>query len=308
MQWTHDLRAFTRGARLLLILSAMAIGVVGTPTPAHAQVVLPEAGDSTLWEFSLTDGAVVVGRVVFATADRITIETAAGARVDVARAQVRGVRQAGGQIRDGAYWFEDPNHTRLFLISPTGRSLKKGEGYVSAFWLFLPFVAYGVTDNFTIAGGTPILPGAIGRVFYLAPKLRVLSQAGLDVSVGALSFILTEEADEGTAGIAYGVGTFGNTNRSLTVGAGWAYAFGGGNSWASNRPAVLFGGDTRIGRGVKLVTENFFIPGESGTLLSGGIRLFGERIAVDLGIAGFVDRGDFNWIPAGNFVYNFGGR
>ncbi|MEX2178426.1 MAG: hypothetical protein WD801_06930 [Gemmatimonadaceae bacterium] len=308
MKWTHDLSAFRRGARLLLILSAVAAGVVATPTPARAQVVLPEAGDSTLWEFSLADGAVVVGRVVAATADRITIETAAGARVDVARAQVRGVRRAHGQIRDGAYWFEDPNHTRLLLISPTGRSLRQGEGYVSAFWIFLPFVAYGVTDNFTIAGGTPILPYIFGRVVYLAPKLRVLSQPGLDVSVGALSFFLTEEADEGTAGIAYGVGTFGNTNRSLTVGAGWAYAFGGGSSWADNRPAVLFGGDTRIARSVKLVTENFFIPGESGTLMSGGIRFFGERLAVDFGILGLVGDGRFDWFPAGNFVYNFGGR
>jgi hypothetical protein len=296
-------RSFRVVLAILIVVasSALAIG------EAAAQVPDLQPGE-TMWEIRLADGTVVVGVVVEATSERVTLETPAGTRVIVARAQIRAARVAEGRVVDGAYWFEDPNHTRLLLISPTGRSLARGEGYVSAFWVVFPFVAYGVTDRFTIAGGTPIFPGAIGRVIYLAPKYRVFSQPGLDVSVGAISFFLTEEASSGTAGIGYAVGTFGSSDRSVTAGAGWAYAVGEGESWASNRPAIMFGGDTRIARTVKLVTENFVVPGESGTLLSGGVRLFGERIAVDLGLSGSLGDGEFSWFPAGNFVYNFGGR
>jgi hypothetical protein len=293
--------------RMVLAILFLAAGGALAAGEAAAQVPDLQPGE-TVWEVRLADGSAIIGVVVEATAERVTLETPAGTRITVARAQIRSARVAEGRIVDGAYWFEDPNHTRLFLISPTGRSLERGEGYVSAFWVVLPFVAYGVTDRFTIAGGTPIIPEVIGRVIYLAPKLRVFSQPGLDVSVGAITLFLTEEATSGTAGIGYAVGTYGTSDRSLTAGAGWAYAVGEGERWSSNRPAIMFGGDTRIARTVKLVTENFFVPGESGTLLSGGVRLFGERIAVDFGIVGFLGDGEFNWLPAGNFVYNFGRR
>jgi hypothetical protein len=296
-----------RSFRLGLMIMLLAAGSALAGGEAAAQVPDLQPG-ATMWEIRLADGTAIVGVVVEATAERVTLETPAGTRVNVARSQIRAARVAEGRIVDGAYWFEDPNHTRLLLISPTGRSLTRGEGYVSAFWVVFPFAAYGVTDRFTIAGGTPILPMVIGRIIYLAPKYRVFSQPGLDVAVGAISLFLTEKAASGTAGIGYTVGTYGSSDRSVTAGAGWAYAVGEGESWASNRPAVMLGGDTRIGRTVKLVTENFVVPGESGTLLSGGVRLFGERIAVDLGLAGFVGDGEFAWVPAGNFVYNFGGR
>lgn len=297
-------RAIFRVLPLLFVCCAASGVRAGT---LEAQLPDLQPGE-TLWEVRLAEGNLVVGRVVAASADRVTIETANGTRLDVARDQIQGAREAEGRVVDGAYWFEDPNHTRLSLISPTGRSLGQGEGYVSSFWVVFPFVAYGVTDHFTVAGGTPIVPDLIGRVLYVAPKLRVAGSERANFSLGALSFFVTEEATSGTGGIAYGVGTWGSKDRSLTAGAGWAYALGDGESWASNRPAILLGGDTRISRSAKLVTENFFIPGESGTLLSASIRLFGERLAVDFGIAGFVSDGDFNWFPAGNFVYNFGRR
>lgn len=45
----------------------------------------------------------------------------------------------------------DPNPTRLFF-GPTGRSVKKGEGYVGVYGLFLPFVQVGITDRISIGG------------------------------------------------------------------------------------------------------------------------------------------------------------
>jgi preprotein translocase subunit YajC len=294
--------------RSLRWLLACTLFLAVSPGAVQAQDTATLAVSDTIWEVRLTDGTLLVGRVVAATEERVTIETAAGTRVDVARAQIRSLRLAEGRVVDGAYWFADPNHTRLFLLSPTGRSLERGEGYISAFMVVLPFVAYGVTDYLTIAGGTPLIPEVIGRVFYLAPKVRVLDTPRFDASAGVLAFFLTEDVDAGSVGLLYGVGTYGSLDHAVTAGAGWAFELGGGESDIARQPVVMLGGETRVARTVKLVTENFFVPGESGALLSAAVRLFGERISVDVGLMGFVSSDDFGWIPAGNFVYNFGRR
>jgi hypothetical protein len=298
--------------RLLLTLTVLATGALATPSAGSAQVPATGVASDTLYEVRLADGSVFVGRQVAEEGDLLTFETTAGARVQVARAQVQSIRPALGQVVGGEFWREDPNRTRLLLLSPTGRTLRQGEGYVSSFWIVLPFVGYGVSDAVTLAGGTPLLPGVIGRVFYVAPKIRVLQQPNMDISVGALSLFATEHLDEGTGGLLYGVGTFGGPDRSVSAGAGWVYVLSGEHTDLSNQPAIMLGGELRTTSRTKLLTENYFVPGESGALLSGGLRFFGERLSADFGIGalfGISDRRDgIPWFPVLNFVYNFGGH
>ncbi len=292
-------------ARTTLLLAVALAALALEAAPAAGQF-LPS---DTLQTLRLVDGSVLVGRVVTVEGDRITFETITGVRLEVDRGQIRSLTPAHGRMVDGEFWNEDPNRTRLLAISPTGRSLPKGEGYLSAFWIIFPFVGYGVTDNLTLSGGTPVLPEVIGRVIYLAPKLRVLNREKVDVAVGVLALFATEHLDEGSVGILYGVGTFGRPDHSLTAGAGWAYAWGGEDPWVSNQPLIMLGGEHRTGARTKLLTENFFVPGESGALMTGGVRLFGERLSVDFGIGAVVgfDSDGTPWFPLLNFVWNFGG-
>lgn len=299
------------GARILLALLLLAVVAVSAPGGLEAQVPATIAVSDTLQEIRLTDGSTLFGRIVAVEEEQLTIETVAGVRVPIPRAQIRSLRAVEGRVVDGEFWPEDPNRTRLLIISPTGRALRAGEGYISSFWIFLPFVAYGVTDNITIAGGTPLLPGVIGRIIYIAPKVRVLDLDRLDLSVGALAGFATERIDIGSAGLLYGVGTFGETDQSLTAGAGWGFAIGGGEAEISNQPLLMFGGEYRVARRLKLLSENFVLPGESLGFLSGGIRFFGERLSADLGVGFVVGVGEADgipWVPLLNFVYNFGGR
>lgn len=291
-------------------LTVVAVSAVAWPTAAAAQATPPPTTPTdTLVELRLADGSTFVGRIIAATDERITFETAGGTRIELERAQVRAITPVRGQVVDGDFWREDPNRTRLLLLAPTGRSLRAGEGYVSAFWVAFPFVAYGISDYFTIAGGTPIIPDVIGRVVYLAPKLRVVSTPTVDAAVGVLALFATEDLDSGSAGIMYGVGTFGNADRSVSAGAGWAFAIGGRDGWISDEPLLMLGGEYRVARSVKLLSENYFVLGESGSLVSGGIRLFGERLSADFGIGAIVARGTSGvpWFPLLNFVYNFSG-
>ena len=272
------------------------------PAPDHHP--LPGVAADTIYELRLHDGSTFLGRVVAETADSLTFVTTGGLRLELDRAQVRWLRPVTGRVVDGELWPHDPNRTRLLLVSPTGRALRQGEAYISAFWVVVPFVGYGLTDNFTIAGGTPLLPDIIGRVFYLAPKLRVLDTHAADVSVGALAFFASEAIDEGSIGVAYGVGTFGDPDRSITAGIGWGWAFGRGDPWVSDDPVVLVGGEYRVSRRVKLLTENLFLPAEGEGLLTGGVRFMAESLAVDFGVAAPI--GHSGWLPVLNFVYTFG--
>jgi uncharacterized protein (UPF0254 family) len=69
----------------------------------------------------------------------------------------------------------------------------------------------------------------------------------------------------------------------------------------------MIGGETRVSRRVKLMTENYFLPGETGLVFSGGMRIIGERFSTDLGVVGTAGAGGGTCcIPIVNLSYSFG--
>jgi hypothetical protein len=289
-----ELRSLGAFVRALAFLCALA-GAFAAPERAQAQTPIPAASD-TLREIHLADGSVLIGRIESVTRDRVTVVTQAGLRVELDAAQIRSA--APVRVREGRVVREDPTGTRLFF-APTGRSLDAGEGYFGVYELFFPFLTYGVTDRFTIAAGTPVVPGAIGEFGYVAPKLTIIRSERVNVGTGVFAGFAEGEL----GGIAYGVGTWGSRDNAFTGGVG--FAFGGGEFF--DEPILMLGGETRLGQQTKLLTENYFVPGESGALLSGGIRYFGERISADLGIGGFFSGEESECcLPLVNVVYTFG--
>lgn len=262
------------------------------------------AADS-LYTIRLSDGSVLYGRVTGQTVETLTVETQSGATVRLRRDQLVSMTLLAGRVVNGQVWSDDPHATRLFF-GPTARAIPKGEGYFGVYELFFPFVSYGVTDRFTISGGTPIIPEMIGQVFYIAPKYEVLRTPKASAAVGVLALFATEEISGGSAGLLYGVGTIGTPDRALTVGATVPFIAGDGESEIGDKPVFMVGGEARISRRTKFLTENYFMPGESGGLISGGVRFFGERLSADFGLgAGFEDGGSACCLPLVNFVYSF---
>ena len=293
---------------MLTVWVVLASLSLGFPTGAQAQITpAGETPADTVHQVRLQDGTTLYGRVVFETEDGITLETAGGTRVSLERVQIRSMRTVRGRIVDGRFLPQDPNRTRLFF-APSARPLDRGEAYISSYMLFFPFAGIGVTDRFAIAGGTPILPRAMGEVFYLAPKYTVAQRSNIDLAVGALAFFATRELDEGSVGVLYGAGTFGDPDQAVTAGVGWGFSLGGGDARIENDPVLMAGGELRIGEHTKLLTENWFVigGGSSGGILTGGIRFFGEALSADLGLGMGFDREDsFCCLPLVNFVYNF---
>ena len=274
---------------------------------AGAPTVATATADSTV-EVRLRDGSVLYGRIVERSDSRLVLVTSSGVRLELDMVQVASIRPVRTRGRDGRYWAPDPNATRLFFSS-TARPLEMGEGYISSYFLFFPMVAYGVTDRITIAGGTPILPGLIGELWYFAPKVTLVNREKLAVAVGALGFWFPEATDGASVGIAYAASTFGSPDRALTVGAGWGYFTDEGTTEFSNRPVIMLGGETRTSASVKLISENWLAfdgPDVDG-IVSGGVRFIGARLSADLGL-GMALGGGGCCAPMVNFVYSFGNR
>jgi len=290
--------------RLLLVLLVFA----GAPRLMQAQAAeAPVAADSTM-EVRLRDGSVLYGRIVERSESKVVIVTSGGVRLELDLIQVASIRNVSNRGRDGRYWPADPNASRLFFTA-TARPLAKGEGYLSSYFIFFPMIGYGITDRITLAAGTPIIPGAFGRFWYLAPKITLLNQEKLSVAVGALGLWAPFEADLGSSvGIAYTAATYGSRDHAVTFGAGWGYIADDGTADFSSRPVLMLGGETRQAASLKLISENWFTidGGRIEGLSSFGVRFIGERLSTDLGIIKPI--GASGYLPMVNFVYAFGNR
>ncbi|CAN5337796.1 hypothetical protein BH23GEM4_BH23GEM4_09980 [soil metagenome] len=284
-----------------------AVGLFGAaPRPAAAQAADTVAVADTLREIRLADGSVIYGRIVAAEKDSVTIRTAGEATLQVPRAQIVSARPVRGRIVAGEVWSPDPNPSRLFF-APTGRPVPGGSGYFGVYELFFPFVTFGVSDAISVTGGTPIIPGLIGEFGYLGGKAAFVNRPKVQAAAGLFGGFLTEEFN-GVGGLAFGVATFGDADDAVTAGAGFPFELGSDDDFLGGTPLLMLGGEARLGRRTKFITENYAIPGKSAVIVSGGIRFFGDRLSADAGLVGALGEDGGCCLPLVNFVYTFGGE
>ena len=287
---------------LQLLRTAAFIGLIGAvPVTAAGQDPVappPAIRPITLHELVLNDGSRMYGSIEAEDAAEVTFRTLAGARVTARRADIQSLRRVAGSMVDGEFAPADPNGTRLFF-TPTGRALKKGQTYLGIYEFFVPFVQVGITDRFSIGGGTPLLFGFDDewqRPFWVTPKFQVLNSERTQLSLGALHAF---DADGDGGGIAYAVMTHGDDVKSVTAGAGVAYASSGGTA-----PVIMIGAEGRVRRNMKAITENYLWQGGRG-VVSAGVRFFGDKISADLALAVPIGASELFAFPIVNFVYVF---
>ena len=295
---TFFLQTISASVRTTLLTASVLAASVLLPAAIQAQAPpdIPPPSD-TVYEVRLADGSVIIARITELDEERVVLTTPGGGRVEVDRAQVREIRPARGRMVEGELWHEDPSGTRL-LFTATGRSLGKGESYVGTYVIALPFAAIGITDRISIAAGAPVLFGEL-EPFYLAPRVQILRTPKAQAALGTLVFFF----DDDLVGIVYGVGTFGDRDKALSAGLGFFYS----GDDVESEPAFMLGGEARVSRRIKLMTENYLLPDAVGVALSGGIRVIGERFTTEIGVVAAVSDGDGACcIPLVNFSYAFG--
>jgi hypothetical protein len=234
-------------------------------------------------EIRLKDGSLIVGRIVSEDGGRAVIKTVAGADVSVERDQIKSIQRTAGAVVQGEFWTEDVVDSKLFL-GPTGRSLKRGEGYVAIDSIFLPVFQIGVTDRFSIGMGAPFY--GFVKSAWITPKLQVYEDEKTAVSTGVLHLFVP---DFGLGGYGYVVATRGTANASVTFGGGMLYGRDR-NDDASAVPMFTVGGERRLGRRTKFVTENYIF--QEGVIATAGARVIGQMTSFEAGaIVTIIDDG-----------------
>jgi hypothetical protein len=264
--------------------------------------VVPPPGETQ--ELVLRDGSVLYGRIESVGDDTLVFRTLGRATLTVSKVDVAALRLARGRVRGTEFIPADANATRLFF-GPTGRALPRGRVYVGVYEFLLPFVQVGLTDRLSIGAGTPLLFGLDDgeRPFWLTPKIQVIGGERVQVSAGV--FHVLDMGDD-YFGVAYGVASFGDADHALTVGAGWSYwprdEYGDADD-RTGSAVVMVGGERRVTRRMKLLTENYVF--HNGAILSGGVRVIGDRLSADLGLAVPVGSEESIAFPVVNFVWLF---
>ena len=291
----------TRQLSTVILLSVLTLApplaVQAQTTPASPPPAQSPAGDVQVYELVLKDGSRLFGSIERENDQEVVFRTQSGATITAKRPEIVSLKVVKGRIEQGEFVRSDLHRSRLFF-APTGRSLERGQVSVGVFEFIAPFVQVGVTDSFSIGGGTPLIFGIedFDRPFWVTPKLRVFNAEKIQAAVGVLHVFDTSEGN--SAGIAYGVSTFGSSDNAVTAGVGMAY------SGDSRGGMVMLGGERRVHRNIKLITENYMWKGGDG-ILSGGVRFIGERLSADLALAIPIGAGDLFAFPVVNFVYVF---
>jgi len=272
------------------------------PDSLHVQVI------------TTIDKSKNVGRIINIGENEIIFKTEFGTIV-IPISKIKDIKEVPRTcIKDGVYWFPNPNATRLYF-APTGRMLKKGEGYFADYYIFFPSIAYGITNNITIGGGMSLIPGADPgkQIFYFTPKIGLKAAEKFNIAAGALIIKVPnfnnnnnddDDDDDNSPilGILYGVGTVGSTDGSFTFGLGYGFV----DDELAEKPMIVLGCEKRLSRRLAFVSENWIMPGVDNPLISYGIRFFSEKMSVDLALVNILsDDIIFPGFPYIDFVINF---
>ncbi|MFC1614313.1 hypothetical protein ACFL5K_03360 [Gemmatimonadota bacterium] len=271
--------------------------------------VRAETPTDSLVRISLKDGNDLLGEITHRGDTILTVATPGGLEVRVPESSIISIEPIRGRLKGGVFQRFDPNYSRL-MFAPTGRTLRKGQGYFSDHYLFFPGITYGFTDQLSLMAGISVLPGGglSDQLIYLAPRVGIKASDNFALSVGALYVSVADIA----AGIAFGTATIGPPDRNFTAGIGLGYAKEEGEKLNfANHPIIMLGGNIRISNGIALVSENWLFTGdgfEMGQQAFGlALRFFGDNFSTDVGVIliGEVLSEGFP-IPWLSFTYNFG--
>tara|TARA_R110000868_G_scaffold304437_15_gene565225 strand:- start:27036 stop:27944 length:909 start_codon:yes stop_codon:yes gene_type:complete len=267
--------------KIKLLLSFLFILLFSFTAQAQNEFSTFEFEKDIDYKIILVDGSEFIGRFLEKDSSTLTISTTSLPKVEIPFSKIKSVTviDSSSLKKDGSYWFPNPHSTRYFF-SPSGLNLKKGEGYYQNTYLLFNSVNYGLTDNISLGGGLEFISTFTGQpIYYVTPKVGFDINEKLNLGAGVL---VLGVAGEGSLGITYGIATYGSRDDNLTAGLGWGFVDGD----FSNKPIITLSGMKRLKRKFSIVSENWFVPIDDSYegLFGYGMRIFSEKLAVDIGL------------------------
>lgn len=202
-----------------------------------------------------SNGVSYTGEVIGLRGNILTLNSPSLGIISIESNTISGIISSGSYAtRNGNIWFANPNATRYFF-APSAIPLKKKEGYFQNAYLLANSINVGITNNLTLGGGV-----VIPLLFYVTPKISFKASGKLYLGGGIL-FTQSFINDFGlSAGIGYGLATYGTAEHNFTIGAGYGYARFDKKYSTTPMPIVTLNGMSRVAKKVSLLTENWLIP------------------------------------------------
>lgn len=253
----------------------------------------------------LHDGVILTGTIVEQSDEALVLRSSDGLTTTVPLARIARIEQP----LERGFTRYDPVPSRLF-IAPTGRTMGRGHGRVSGYYIF-PSVAYSPTDRIDLSLGSTIPTGGI-TILNLNVKGQIIRNETVTVAIGGNAFVPfgSDVEGSGTAGTIYGVVTTGSPTSAFTVGLFGVYASDFDDVEFGEGALFLAAYERQVSNSVKLISENYIAigSGATGGASLAGVRFFGDRLAADLALGFGWGGGDFEVspIPYLGFSYTFG--
>lgn len=222
----------------------------------------------------LTDKSEIKGELMSENEREIVINSTTLGLITFERSEIKTILYFDAKGRRA-----NPNPTRYFL-GQSSFTLPKGEGYYQNIYGLFNLVSYGITDRFSVSAGTEIITLLQGF-----PILFTNLKYGIPISKklqGAVSFTyLTSGGNLGgnlNLGSLNALITYGDKEHNLTFGTGYALA----NGEINDTGLLTIAGMTRVTGRLALLTENYILPSQEGSLISGGVRYIAKKLTIDL--------------------------
>ena len=231
-----------------------------------------KVGAKYIYEFR--DGTVIIGTFVKDEGGNIYINDLQGEEVYLPKVMVAQTHEVtDDNLRGGEYWFPNLHDTRYFF-APSAFGLQEGEGYYThSFWMLWQ-AQYGLSDDFSIGGGTT----PFGVPSTLNAKYSFNIKNDINMAMGWFwigDLFNWSGGDIGTmVNMPYAVLTKGSKENNLTLGMGYSL---GGEFSEDDSPVINLGGTYRTSRRFALIFEAWvFDPfdGDANVLGGPGIRYF----------------------------------
>jgi|GEM_PF-2723586 len=239
-----------------------------------------EVGKKYIYEFR--DGTTIIGTFEREEHGNIYIKDLEGKETYLPRVMVAQIHEVtDDNLKNGEYWFPNLHDTRYFF-SPSAFGLEQGEGYFGHSYWMLWQAQFGISDNFSIGGGTTPwgLPATLNGKFSFNIKNDINMAMGW-FWVGDL-FGWTNNEMGSLLNMPYMVVTKGSKENNITLGAAYNFATpnedGRNNEIKPSKRLVLNMGATfRMSRRFAFVFEGWLLNafGEEPELMGGpGIRYY----------------------------------
>ena len=268
--------------RPLLVLSLL---VAALPASAQRPKTLPPVDSTAVIKFDMTKGPKRVGRVVAADDSSLSIVTLAAATVVLPRDSIEDWHRLLGTVTPAGWRPTDLATSHLFFGPTARRPLAQGCCSVVDIDVFIAAVGVRVHDRVMLSVGASLLESpdtprdSAGGIHFADARLGLAGGRRAAVAVGAFWGAFTGP-NGGSVGAGYGVVTLGGNDHAVTVLGGYPFAT---RSFAAD-PIVMLGGETRVGRRFKLLTEIWKLPQIRGVPIVYGVRWLGDEFAVEAGV------------------------